>query len=306
MIYFILFIVAFDFIRLINHFIHFYPEYIVNNYHNAKLIIGIIVCGATGLLLIGGYINTLFPRIRQLKINIHKKVNGSKTLHIVAASDIHLSTQINRKRATYLVEHINALKPDIILFAGDLLDEGLAPVLKYNIGEILKQLKATLGVFAIMGNHEYIGGIGKAAKYISEHNIQLVQDTAILIDNRFWLAGRDDKDKQRFTGHPRKALAEILADVDKSLPVILLDHQPFRLQDAVNNGVDLQISGHTHHAQLWPLGYITQWIYELDWGYKQKGNTHFYVSNGFGTWGPAMRIGNRPEIMDIHIILQKG
>ena len=89
--------------------------------------------------------------------------------------------------------------------------------------------------------------------------------------------------------------------VDKSLPIILMDHQPFKLDEAVRNGVDVQLSGHTHHGQLWPFHFITKKVYELSWGYKLKGNTHVYVSSGVGTWGPPVRTGNRPEIVHLRL-----
>ena len=84
----------------------------------------------------------------------------------------------------------------------------------------------------------------------------------------------------------------------------MLDHQPYNLDVATEEGVDFQISGHTHHGQLWPFNYITQRIFEVSRGYKQKGNSHFYVSTGFGTWGPPVRVGNRPEILEITLEFQ--
>ena len=90
-----------------------------------------------------------------------------------------------------------------------------------------------------------------------------------------------------------------MGTVDNSFPVILMDHQPFKLEEAVNNKVDLQLSGHTHNGQLWPFNYITDMVYELTWGYKKKENTHFYVSCGAGTWGPPVRTGSRPEIVNV-------
>jgi uncharacterized protein len=81
----------------------------------------------------------------------------------------------------------------------------------------------------------------------------------------------------------------------------MMDHQPFHLEDAVNNHVDLQLSGHTHHGQMWPFNYITEKVYELSWGYLKKGATHFYVSCGAGTWGPPVRVGNTPEIINIQL-----
>jgi hypothetical protein len=83
-----------------------------------------------------------------------------------------------------------------------------------------------------------------------------------------------------------------------------MDHQPFHLEEGEKNGADLQISGHTHHGQLWPLNFITGRVYELDWGNKRKGETHIYVSCGYGSWGPPVRIGNRPEIVHIRLRFQ--
>jgi hypothetical protein len=90
-----------------------------------------------------------------------------------------------------------------------------------------------------------------------------------------------------------------MADVDKDYPVILLDHQPFQLGEASANGADVQLSGHTHNGQLWPFNHVTAAIFELSWGYKMVGQTHVVVSSGVGTWGPPVRIGNRPEILHL-------
>ena len=84
-------------------------------------------------------------------------------------------------------------------------------------------------------------------------------------------------------------------------PIILMDHQPIKLEEAEIQRVDLQVSGHTHSGQLWLLNIITNAIYELNYGYKQKGYTHYYVSSGYGTWGPPLRTGNSPEIVIITI-----
>ena len=92
-----------------------------------------------------------------------------------------------------------------------------------------------------------------------------------------------------------------MTDVNTALPVILMDHQPFGLEEAAQHGIDLQLSGHTHYGQLWPLNYIVEAIYEVAWGYKRIGNTNFYISSGAGTWGPPMRIGNHPEIVQIQL-----
>ena len=111
--------------------------------------------------------------------------------------------------------------------------------------------------------------------------------------------GREDRDSKRFTDYVRKDLKSITGGIDKSLPVIMMDHQPFKLEEAQKNGIDLQLSGHTHYGQLWPLNYLVDKIYELAWGYRFIGNTHYYVSCGVGGWGPPVRTGSQPEIVNI-------
>jgi hypothetical protein len=99
----------------------------------------------------------------------------------------------------------------------------------------------------------------------------------------------------------RKNLVELLQWTNPETPSILLDHQPKNLFEAEDNSIDVQFSGHTHNGQLWPFNYITKAIFELSWGDLKKGTTNFYVSSGFGTWGPPVRTGNSPEVAVFNI-----
>jgi predicted MPP superfamily phosphohydrolase len=257
--------------------------------------------GVVSLLLLIGFINALFPRIKHIEVTINKKVEGKKDINIAFASDIHLGTLIGPRRTNNIVQKINELNPDLILLGGDIVDEDLGPVIRNNLGDSLKKLSAPLGVFGITGNHEYIGGAEPAVKYLEEHGIEMIRDTSLMIDDKFYIVGREDRDSNRFAGKGRKEMDEIMQNVDPSKPIILLDHQPFELNEKEKLGIDLTLSGHTHHGQMWPLNYITKAIYEVSWGYKRKGNMHVYVSSGVGGWGPPVRIGNRPEIVLIHL-----
>jgi len=297
--YFLIAVALLDLLRLANHLIPFFPRAIIQNYSQAKYIAFAGIIGLVVVLLLCGHINSLMPRIRKLNISIAKKSTAMKSLNIVVVSDIHLGTIIGRARIDSIVNNINALDPDLVLLPGDIVDEDLAPVIKQNLGEALKNIKSRLGVYAATGNHEYIGGVGKACDYLASHNVTVLRDQNIKVSDSFFLVGREDRLMSRFDNHPRKDLAELMATVDKSYPVILMDHQPVGLDEAARHGIDLQLSGHTHEGQLWPLNYIVHSIYELAWGYKQIGNTHYCVSNGVGTWGPPVRIGNRPEIVNI-------
>jgi uncharacterized protein len=304
MIYLLIAVVCIDVLRAINHFLPFFPSAITQHYAQAKYIITACLTGLVGVVLLAGHINSLIPRIRKLELSVAKQAGTMKTLNVVAASDIHLGTIVGRSRIDQIVEQINSLNPDVVLLAGDIVDEDLAPVIRQNLGESLKRIQAPFGIYAVTGNHEYFGGVEEACKYLTDHNIVMLRDQSIKINGSFYLVGREDQMIGRRGNHLRKALPELMAAVDKKYPVIMMDHQPFGLNEAVAEGVDLQISGHTHYGQLWPVNFIVDRIYELAWGYKKIAGTHFYVSDGVGTWGPPVRVGNRPEIVNIRLNFQ--
>jgi predicted MPP superfamily phosphohydrolase len=301
MVYFLMAVLVIDLVRLILFIVPGKPHFAAANYTEIKKYLFFGITALVALVVLAGHINALTPRVTRLDLKIAKKAGAMKTLHIAAASDIHLGTLVGPRRTAQLVRMLNERNADIILLAGDIVDEDLAPVIRYDLGRSLLQLKAPLGVYAITGNHEYIGGAEAAVKYLGDHGVKMLRDTAVLVNESFYLAGRNDRDSKRFSAKERKDLKSILQDVNFSRPVIMMDHQPFNLQQVADAGVDFQLSGHTHHGQLWPFNYITKAIYEVSWGYKLKNETHFYVSSGYGGWGPPVRSGNRPEILDIYI-----
>ena len=134
--------------------------------------------------------------------------------------------------------------------------------------------------------------------YLEQHGIRVLRDSVVEVEGTY-IVGREDLSYNRASGRQRKALPELTAQLDHSKPILMMDHQPFHLEQAEQAAVDLQLSGHTHHGQFWPINLITNRVYEVSWGYKKKSNTHVYVSCGAGTWGPPVRIGSTPEIMRI-------
>ncbi len=299
MLYLLIAVVLLDVLRLGNYFFSFFPPAVTRNYVQAKYATAAGVILLIGTILLVGHINSLMPRIRKLNLPVAKKTAKMKSLKIVAATDIHLGTIVGRSRIDQIVDKINGLDPDVVLLPGDIVDEDLSPVIKQNLGEALENVKARFGIYAATGNHEYIGGVERACSYLTKHGIVMLRDQSVKVNDSFFLVGREDLSIARFNGHQRKALPELMAAVDRNYPVILMDHQPFGLNEAALQGIDLQISGHTHDGQLWPVSYIVHRIYELAWGYKKISNTHYYVSDGVGTWGPPVRVGNRPEIVQI-------
>lgn len=301
MLYFFLLIVLFDLFRLLNLGFHFFPAFILASWAKFKawtFLISLILISA---LVLAGSINAARPVVRKLSLHIDKPAGKLTELKIVMISDLHLGAIIGKTRLEGIIGQVNELKPDIILLAGDVIDEDVEPVMKHNLGPMLREFRSKYGVYAVPGNHEYIGGAERCIAYLQENGVKVLRDSTTRIDSSFLLVGRDDRDRPRFAGGTRAELSVLLEEEDHSQPIILMDHQPFSFDKAVEAGVDLQFSGHTHAGQIWPLNYITAAIYELDHGYLKKGNTHFYVSNGIGTWGPPVRIGNRPEIVEVHL-----
>jgi len=306
LLYFLLAVVALDLVRLVNYFLPIYPAAVADNYQQAKYITGLSVIGMVGMILLIGHINSIVPRVATLDLVIPAKSSKLKKLNIVAASDIHLGTIVGQSRIDGIVKKINGLDPDLVLLPGDIVDEALQPVIRQNLGEALRKIHSRLGVYAVTGNHEYIGGVEQACEYLAAHNITMLRDQSVKLADSFYIVGREDRSisSRQFDGHRRKPLAELMQAVDSGYPIILMDHQPFRLNEAEEQKIDLQISGHTHYGQLWPISYIVRQVYEIAWGYEKKGSTQYYVSDGVGTWGPPVRIGNRPEIVNIRVQFQ--
>ena len=253
------------------------------------------------ILIAGGFVNALIPRVKTYNILINKYAGGIDSFRIAAVSDIHLGSTIRKGSMKKLSEILVKQKPDLVLLLGDILDGEIGPVMRSDLLKYFNCPKCRDGLYAITGNHEFIGGAKKTIPYIESKGIRILKDEVVEIDGGIQLIGRLDRDSKRFYGKERKNLSELISRTDLSKPVILLDHQPFNLKETEKYGIDLQLSGHTHNGQMWPLNYITARMYELSYGYMKRGNTHFIVSSGFGLWGPRVRSGSRSEVLIINI-----
>ena len=252
-------------------------------------------------LIAGGFINAIVPKVKTYNITINKSAGDLKGLRIAAVSDIHLGSIIRKRSIKKLSDILIKLKPDLVLLLGDIVDGEIGPVLRGDLLQYFSCPKCGDGLYAITGNHEFIGGAKRTIPYIESKGIRILKDEVVTIDGGIQLIGRLDRDSKRFYGKDRKPLAELMKSVNPSLPVILLDHQPLDLSEAEKNLIDLQLSGHTHNGQMWPLNHLTAKIFELSYGYMKRGNTQYIVSSGFGLWGPRVRSGSRSEVLLINI-----
>ena len=300
MLYYFLAVIALDLLRVFDWTFHLLPAF--NDYARVKLITLGIVSAIVLIILIAGFINTRVFKIETLTLQIPARNSSIKDLNVVMISDLHLSTINGEDFVEGIVEKINSLHPDIVLIAGDLVDDRASVLRDKGIGSSLKALNPPLGVYGITGNHEYINGVDSSVNYMEELNITPLRDTSVTIDNSFVLIGREDRSKGL---SKRKSLKELVDGSNHNLPILLLDHTPFHLEEAMENGIDLQLSGHTHNGQMFPINLITNIIYEVSCGFLRKGNTQYYVSSGVGTWGPPIRTGSRSEIVNLKIKFTK-
>ena len=301
LVYFILLLLGLDLIRLVESFYHFLPNYIYNNYELTKKITGIVIIALVGLIVFLGNLNKRDITIKTLELQLPKGDGKLSELNIVAASDIHLSPIDGERLLMGIVDKMNSLNPDIILLSGDIVDDKAEVLEQRKIGESFKRLNPKYGIYTINGNHEFINGVDSSVRYAEHLGMKVLRDEFIIIDSSFYIVGREDVSMNSFTGRKRKTLEDIMRSINSELPKILLDHTPVKLEQAEKNGIDIQLSGHTHHGQIWPANVITNIIYEISWGYKKKGKTHYYVTSGAGTWGPPVRTGSKSEIVNIKI-----
>ena len=226
-----------------------------------------------------------------------KSEKVSKPVKLVMVSDLHLGYHNQREEFHRWVDLINAEKPDLILIAGDIIDGSMRPLKDQKMYEEFHRLTAP--VYACLGNHEYYSGEPEAQQFYRDAGIHLLQDSATVVGD-LCIIGRDDR-----TNTHRKSLGKIMEEnsflITHSSFLILLDHQPYHLEQAERQHIDFQFSGHTHHGQVWPISWITESIYECAFGAHKRGHTNYYVSSGLGIWGGKFRIGTRSEYVVLNL-----
>ncbi len=253
-----------------------------------------------------GKINSAVVRTSELDLRVEREGPPPGSLRIVFVSDLHLGMLSPRWLVPEIVERINGLEPDLILLGGDTIDGGGAGGRWDEFREQLAGLRAARGVFAVMGNHEYYSGGEEAADLIRETGIRLLRDEVVEIGERISLAGREDPNAGRLGPGPRKRFPDLIAGVPADNLLIVFEHQPLRDEQLEGLNVDLHLSGHTHHGQLFPLNLITSAIYDTSWGYNRVGDTHVYVSSGAGNTVAPTRTVSRPEIVAINLNIGPG
>lgn len=233
------------------------------------------------------------PVIRRHTLQLPTGQDKLKGFTIVQLSDIHIGNLTTVSRIRHIATTVNELKPDLVVITGDLFDGFNGDEEKDAL--LLKSLKAPHGVIVIPGNHEYYSGIDTFLRISKENNAIILKDSLHILDNGITIVGFDDYDR-RFADKKRPHAQEITVNVPTDSLLIALRHRPLYFNEALEAGVFLQLSGHTHAGQVPPMDLMVLFAYKYPVGLYKIGNSYQYTSPGTGTWGPPMRLFSRNEI----------
>ena len=257
------------------------------------------------VFLIGGF--SLYEagniRITELEIPLAELPPELDGFTIAQISDFHFGVLNNTPKLEKAVTLANSLNADLIFITGDLVDESVAHM--EEMAGPLAKLRSKGGVYAITGNHDYYAGVNRATGIMKEAGIAVLRNELKILPGGLQLLGIDDPTGVRRMGEKGEDFMSLIARVDPSRPSILLYHQPIQFEKAAQAGIGLQLSGHTHGGQLYPIIHISRQIYPWTPGLHRLGKSFLYVSKGTGTWGPPMRFLAPPEIVRIKLLSRK-
>lgn len=259
-----------------------------------SVIMAVIIC-----LL--GFLNSHLTKINEYNITLNKTVYTPFTF--AALADIHIGSDMTPARLGREIQRINSLKPDFVLIAGDIIDNNIRDFTEEYIKEF-KKLEAPFGVYAVFGNHEYYSGNQK--DILSVFNKAgfktLIDDVVYIPEKEIYIIGRDSLRHTNSSNNERTDIETLYSRInDKTKPVIILDHIPKGLDDGKKINADIQISGHTHDGQFFPVNLIVKKMYVLSHGMIKYDGFHYFVTSGLGLWGPPVRVGTDSEIMLINV-----
>jgi len=262
-------------------------------------LLAIIALGVIGIISIISLVNGLQPPgVKRITIPMKKLPKELSGFSIVQLSDMHLESYKSRERIAYIIDKVNELKPDLVVITGDLIDSNVCE--EEVFCEHLTRLKASHGVLAVTGNHEFYAGLDAFMELANRSNIKVLRNESITIADTLQIIGLDDDTARQF-GSPAPDLDALIKACDQSKPIILLYHQPLHFDELVQKGVDLQLSGHTHAGQIPPMDLIVWLYYKYPFGLFEKNGAYIYTTSGTGIWGPDMRFLSKNEI--VHITL---
>ncbi|MER6621090.1 metallophosphoesterase [Streptomyces sp. NPDC000931] len=262
----------------------------------SRVVGGAAAAAAVGTVGYGTYGVLRGPRVKRVTVPLAKLPRAAHGYRIAVVSDIHLGPVLGRGFAQKVVDTVNSTQPDLIAVVGDLVDgsvKDLGPA-----AAPLAQLRARHGSFFVTGNHEYFSGAEQWVEEVRRLGLNPLENARTELPH-FDLAGVNDVAGEDEGQGPDYAKA--LGDRDRGRACVLLAHQPVQIHDAVDHGVDLQLSGHTHGGQLFPGNLVAGLANPTLAGLDRYGDTQLYVSRGAGAWGPPTRVGAPSDVTVIEL-----
>ncbi len=261
---------------------------------NYRLWSGIGVFLALIIFLIG-IVHAFSPKVTHLTLKLDNLSPYWQGKRLVQLSDLHLGGAYGPKFLGNLIQRVNNLQPDLVFFTGDLFDGGQRN-LRQMVGQ-LSQLKTEDGVIYISGNHDHYAGADTLEELIKKENVVVLNDRAVMLDGLEIIGLAYHPSDGRYL---RPEIENLMPD-DGQVRV-LLKHIPSDIERSKSLGADLQLSGHTHRGQMFPLGLVTNFMFRpYNYGLRQEDNFYIYTSSGVGTWGPPLRPFNQAEIVVIDL-----
>ncbi|MFP8886044.1 metallophosphoesterase [Streptomyces mangrovi] len=254
---------------------------------------GVAAAGTVGY---GTYGVMRGPKLKRVTVPLAKLPRAAHGYRIAVVSDIHLGPVLGRAHTQRIVDTINRADADMVAVVGDLVDGSVAEL--GSAAEPLARLRSRDGSYFVTGNHEYFGDAGEWVDHVRELGLQPLENARREL-RHFDLAGVNDLAGEAEGEGPDFARA--LDDRDTSRAVVLMAHQPVMIHDAVDHGVDLQLSGHTHGGQMWPGNYLAGLANPTLAGLERYGDTQLYVTRGAGAWGPPVRVGAESDITVVEL-----
>lgn len=243
-------------------------------------------------------------------IKTDKKVG---TFKVAMLSDSHTGTTFHGDGFAKQVERIAAQNPDVLVIVGDFVDDDTTKEDMIRCCEALGEVKIKNGIFFVFGNHdkgyygpEYRGYSGDdLVAELKKNGVTVLQDETVLVDDRFYIIGRQDRSEDVEKGVGRASMDYLVSVLDEDKFSIVLDHQPDDYAAQADAGVDLVLSGHTHGGQLFPLMQIENipgvGVDDQVYGYEKRGNTNFIVTSGISDWAIKFKTGCKSEYVMITV-----
>ena len=298
---------------------------------NRTLAIALIVLVAveTICLNIYGALHAVDVKVHERTVTIEKPftigegAEARRSLKVVLIGDLHMSVNSRPETIQKMVDRVNEQDADLVVAVGDFLTStyyGLKDPETYQ--EILRGIRSRYGVYAVYGNHDVeeplLGGFPMTGKdkafrsdeirsFIAGCGFEILSDQVVdAVDGKIVLVCREDRDKTGNGSVRRMEAKELMAGIDRTKPVLVLEHEPVDFKNLYEAGADLVFSGHTHAGQIFPATVITPFFNKNNYGLKTVNGVQSVVTSGVGFYGPPLRVGSDSEIMVVDLEFSAG